>query len=114
MTIHQYLMQAVQEDARRAGERDRLLLEARRTRKARCERPDPAAIMTATIKAPASRPVRRRRRFPAPIAVGVALVLAVTAALIFIMVWRGLALVPDGHWTGTRTVPHAAPGPFGS
>jgi hypothetical protein len=100
MTIHRYLMQAVQEDARRAGERDRLLLEARRA---------------ATIKAPASRPVRRRRRrFPAPIAVGVALVLAVTAALIFIMVWRGLALVPDGHWTGTRTVPHAAPGPFGS
>jgi hypothetical protein len=30
MTIHEYLMQARQDDARRAGERDRLLLEARR------------------------------------------------------------------------------------
>jgi hypothetical protein len=31
MTIHQYLMQASKDDARRAGERDRVLLEARRT-----------------------------------------------------------------------------------
>ena len=30
MTIHQYLMQASKDDARRAGERDRVLLEARR------------------------------------------------------------------------------------
>ncbi|MGC2008543.1 hypothetical protein [Trebonia sp.] len=30
MTIHQYLMQAGKDDARRAGERDRVLLEARR------------------------------------------------------------------------------------
>jgi hypothetical protein len=30
MTIHQYLMQACKDDARRAGERDRVLLEARR------------------------------------------------------------------------------------
>ena len=29
MTIHEYLMKARQDDARRAGERDRLLLEAR-------------------------------------------------------------------------------------
>ena len=30
MTIHQYLMQAGKDDARRAGDRDRVLLEARR------------------------------------------------------------------------------------
>jgi hypothetical protein len=30
MTIHHYLMRASQDDARRAGERDRVLLEARR------------------------------------------------------------------------------------
>jgi hypothetical protein len=30
MTIHQYLMQASKDDARRAGERDRVLLEVRR------------------------------------------------------------------------------------
>ena len=35
MTTHEYLMKAVQDDARRAGERDRLLLEARRARRAR-------------------------------------------------------------------------------
>ena len=40
MTIHQYLMRAVQDDAQRAGERDRLLLEARRARKMRRPRPD--------------------------------------------------------------------------
>jgi hypothetical protein len=41
MTIHQYLMSAIQDDAQRAGERDRLLLEARRARKTRRPRPDP-------------------------------------------------------------------------
>ena len=35
MTIHEYLMKANQDDARRAGERGRLLREARRTRRAR-------------------------------------------------------------------------------
>ena len=35
MTIHEYLVKAVQDDARRAGERDRLLREARRARRAR-------------------------------------------------------------------------------
>ena len=35
MTTHEYLMKAVQDDARRAGERDRLLLEARRARRTR-------------------------------------------------------------------------------
>jgi hypothetical protein len=43
MTIYEYLMKAVQDDARRAGERDRLLLEARRARRARRQRRVPAA-----------------------------------------------------------------------
>lgn len=41
MTMHQYLMRAIQDDAQRAGERDRLILEARRARKTRRPRPDP-------------------------------------------------------------------------
>src|SRR5690242_11753891 len=43
MTIHEYLMKAVQDDARRASERDRLLVEARRGRRARRQRLVPAA-----------------------------------------------------------------------
>lgn len=43
MTIHHYLMKASQDDAQRAGERDRLLLEARRARTASRQRPGPAA-----------------------------------------------------------------------
>jgi len=43
MTSYEYLMKAVQDDARRAGERDRLLLEARRARRARRQRLVPAA-----------------------------------------------------------------------
>jgi hypothetical protein len=35
MFIHEYLIKAIQDDARRAGERDRLLLQARRARRAR-------------------------------------------------------------------------------
>ena len=42
MIIHQYVSKAVQDDASRAGERDRLLLEARRVRMARRERVVPA------------------------------------------------------------------------
>ena len=42
MTIYEYLMKAVQDDARRAGERDRLLLEARRARRAHRQRLVPA------------------------------------------------------------------------
>jgi hypothetical protein len=38
LTIHEYLVKAIQDDARRAGERDRLLLEARRARRARRQR----------------------------------------------------------------------------
>ena len=40
MTIYGYLMKAVQDDARRAGERDRLVLEARRARRSRRRRPE--------------------------------------------------------------------------
>lgn len=42
MTIHQHLAKAIQDDLRRAGERDRLLLEARRARMARRPRAVPA------------------------------------------------------------------------
>jgi len=72
--------------------------------------------MAATIEVPVSRPAKpRHRRFPAPITVGVALVLAVTAALIVIALWRGLAPAPAGLRTGTPiVVPHPAPGPPGS
>jgi hypothetical protein len=72
--------------------------------------------MAATTEVPVSRPAGpQHRRFPAPIAIGVALVLAVTAALIVVAVWRGLAPAPVGHRTGTPiVVPHPAPGPFGS
>ena len=43
MTIYEYLMKAIQDDARRAGERDRLLREARRAHRARRQRVVPAA-----------------------------------------------------------------------
>jgi hypothetical protein len=48
MSIHEYLMKACQDDALRAGERDRQLLEARRARKAsrnHQERAAPAAVV---------------------------------------------------------------------
>ena len=43
MIIHQYVSKAVQDDAQRSGERDRLLLETRRVQMARRERVVPAA-----------------------------------------------------------------------
>ena len=43
MTIHEYLVKAVQDNARRSGERDRLLLEARRARRVRRQRLVPDA-----------------------------------------------------------------------
>ena len=46
MTIHEYLVKAIQVNARRSGERDRLLLEARRARRARRQRLLPAATAT--------------------------------------------------------------------
>jgi hypothetical protein len=42
-TMRQYLMKAIQDDARRAGERDRLYLEAQRARAARGPRAGSAA-----------------------------------------------------------------------
>lgn len=38
-TLHEYLTTAVQDEAQRAGERHRLLLEARRARRTRLQRP---------------------------------------------------------------------------
>jgi len=72
--------------------------------------------MAAAVEAQVNRPARlQHRRFPALIAVGAALVAAVTAALIFLAVSQGLAPAPGGHTTGTPVVvPHPAPGPFGS
>jgi hypothetical protein len=43
MTFHEYLSKAVQDDAQLAGERNRLILEARQARIARRERVSPAA-----------------------------------------------------------------------
>jgi hypothetical protein len=43
MTFHEYLSEAVQDDAQLAGERDRLALVARQTRTARRKRERPAA-----------------------------------------------------------------------
>ena len=43
MIIHQYVAKAVMDDAPRAGERDRVLLEARRARAPRPKRPVSAA-----------------------------------------------------------------------
>ena len=43
MTFHEYFIKAIQDDARRAGERNRLLREARRARRARRQRLVPAA-----------------------------------------------------------------------
>ena len=55
------------------------------------------------------------RRFAAPLTAAVALVLAVTAALIFAAAVRGLAPAPSGHQAGGPIlVPHPTPGPFGS
>jgi hypothetical protein len=73
--------------------------------------------MAATIEVRVSRPARprHRRRFAAPVAVGVALIVAVTAALMFIAVSRGVAPASTGHRTGTPVImPHPTPGPFGS
>jgi len=57
MIIHQYVSKAVQDDAPRAGERDRVLLEARRARMPRPKR---------LVSAPAGRLARLLlRRAPA-------------------------------------------------
>ncbi len=43
MAIHEYLIKAIQDDARRTAERNRLLVEARMARRARRQHPVPAA-----------------------------------------------------------------------
>src|ERR1700733_13554178 len=50
MSIHEYLMKACQDDALRAGERDRQLLEARRARKAGRNHQEPAAPAAAVVQ----------------------------------------------------------------
>lgn len=64
MTIRQDLIKAYQDDARRAGERNRLLLEAHRARRARRQRP----ALVASVRRLAHLLVRRAaaspRRFP--------------------------------------------------
>jgi hypothetical protein len=42
MTFHEYLSKAIQDDAQRAGERDRLILKAQRAQRARRQRAGPA------------------------------------------------------------------------
>jgi len=48
--MRQYLMKAIQDDARRGGERDRLLLEARRAHVARRPRAGPAAPVRRLVR----------------------------------------------------------------
>jgi len=50
MTLHHQLMNCRQDDARRAGERDRLLLESQRARGALRPRPDPDAAAWRLIR----------------------------------------------------------------
>ena len=55
-TISEYVIKAREGDARRAGERDRLLLEARRARTTVHRRPSPVRRLTALLS-------RRARAF---------------------------------------------------
>ena len=64
MTIHEDFLKAIQDDARRAGERDRLLLETRRARAALRPRPDPVAAAWRLIWLPFRRVAAARRTFP--------------------------------------------------
>jgi hypothetical protein len=69
MSIREYLMKACQDDARRAGERDRLLLEARRaspTRDARTSPTTPVRRIAALLL------LRVAKRMPACAATGCA------------------------------------------
>ena len=50
MSIHEYLIKACQDDAQRAGERDRQLLEARRARRARRNHQEPAALAAVIVQ----------------------------------------------------------------
>jgi hypothetical protein len=57
MGIHEYFAKARRDDARRAGERDRLLLEVRRARE-----PRPRSAPAALVRQRAVAPVRRLAR----------------------------------------------------
>ena len=65
MTIRQDLIEAFQDDARRAGEQNRLLLEARRARRARRQRPALATPVWRLRHMLARRATASPRRFPA-------------------------------------------------
>jgi len=58
MSIHEYVAKARRDDARRAGERDRLLLEARRARVPRRPAGGPATRARRPALAPVSRLAR--------------------------------------------------------
>jgi hypothetical protein len=64
MSLHHQLMTCCQDDARRAGERDRVLLETRRARGALRPRPDPVAAAWRLIWLPFRRMAAARRTFP--------------------------------------------------
>jgi hypothetical protein len=70
MAIHEYLMKAVQEDARR-GERDRVFLEARRARIARRENAGLAAPVLGRLARLLLRRVTARPSVPLPSSAGV-------------------------------------------
>ena len=63
MTLRHQLMNCYQDDARRAGERDRLLLETRRARGALRHRPDPDASAWRLIRLLFRRVAAARRTF---------------------------------------------------
>ncbi len=63
MSLHHQLMNCGKDDARRAGERDRLLLETRRARGALRPRPDPVAAAWRLIWLPFRRVAAARRPF---------------------------------------------------
>jgi hypothetical protein len=65
MSLHHQLMKACQDDARRVGERDRLLLEARRALRARRQGPAPVAPARRLARLLARRAAAAPRRFPA-------------------------------------------------
>ena len=65
MTIRQDLIEACQDDAQRAGERNRMLQEARRARRARRQRPAPAAPVRRLGHLLGRRATASPRHFPA-------------------------------------------------
>jgi len=64
MTIRQALINTHRDDAQRAGERDRLLLEARRANRARHQGPDHIALARRLVRLLVRRAAAAPRRFP--------------------------------------------------